>query len=428
MKHTVFCIYLASVFTNLFAIALAVPKQQQHSEVYCKIASDIPELTVIRLYFIARLKRISTIVSKIAQTRNVDRVLKVLESEDAGSLTIAHPMILKMFADIKKTNSLMPVVKMWENITHYQFIDDFALIHEYTKICILIVKNSIAQALSSYTKNMEHEAVNMCDLLLTLSFKDMLEAIDIVTNPYLLNHEIHAFAHTDKPKLVHNAKKEITPQNGMLTKLSLQPKEILQRFYVTQRLSKPVELLQHLHDTHGKIHLTIYRNIEEGIIVNSSTLLKHELVVDCVEQIKQNSSLQPLFYLWDAIQEYKLIDNESFIKEFISLIISIYSNILNDAANTTPEAALSIDEVAKLYDQITQLPVPQLLDVLDVYTEQYSNVLSYLDIDAKKVQSSLHFIKQHWKRIAPIFVACAAGVYYFALWRQGPKQQSQINV
>lgn len=141
------------------------------------------------------------------------------------------------------------------------------------------------------------------------------------------------------------------------------------------------------------------------------TQCRHELMKWCIKKIHDEERIDPLFDVWQAFTQHSrdtCLEDEVFVRDFAALIYVIYMNIITVAVRG------SFQEFMILYNQVLVLPLPDLLDLLDIFYERLgvifhaysSSTFSYTDL-----------IKEYWWAPLAVGAAVATGALQWYLRR-----------
>ncbi|HZW61896.1 MAG TPA: hypothetical protein VFF04_06760, partial [Candidatus Babeliales bacterium] len=121
----------------------------------------------------------------------------------------------------------------------------------------------------------------------------------------------------------------------------------------------------------------------------------HERLKQCIVEMHATDSTIPIFKLWKSIACYEYINDKLFMKEYIELIVLIFQNLLGKYSPIRYKAVLTTTDVLTLYQQITAMPVPELLDLLDEVVDQFAQASSEYELDNKQM-SWTEWLQQYW--------------------------------
>lgn len=130
---------------------------------------------------------------------------------------------------------------------------------------------------------------------------------------------------------------------------------------------------------------------------------KHPLILRCLSNMDvDSSSITCLFQTWNIFtKEGTISEPELFFREFSILIFSIYKIFFTtaDASDTSFSSVrrrISVVQVITLYDRITEIPIDDLLDVLDRCYEQFMDIMQEADISFDEKRSVIDWIQHFW--------------------------------
>lgn len=161
-------------------------------------------------------------------------------------------------------------------------------------------------------------------------------------------------------------------------------------------------------------HVDFFRGIAPKIktpvgAVQQGPQCRHELMRWCVKKIHEEQSIQALFDVWYTFK-YHMADNcsddEVFVHDFAALIYVLYMTTVMVAVRAT------FQDFMILYNQVLLLPLPDLLDLIDIFFERIGVIfnaynashLSYVDL-----------VREYWWAPIAIGAALATGIMQWYL-------------
>ena len=145
------------------------------------------------------------------------------------------------------------------------------------------------------------------------------------------------------------------------------------------------------------------KKIACSYLVINDICFRHNLVKWIAKKIIEENSLMPLVAAWDTFLRCENFQGERgdvydkvFIVDFSRMIFLIYQAQLRNATR------VSMHDIMQLYFQISQLPVAQLLDLLDECLSQFKIIMSPFTILPNEYLYDW-FIQYWW--IPPVILA-----------------------
>ena len=141
------------------------------------------------------------------------------------------------------------------------------------------------------------------------------------------------------------------------------------------------------------------------------------------------NSLTPLFGLFQEFGRFRLIQDEKFNKEFLLLVFGVYKNLL---IHNAQHKKLSIKKstlamIAYLYENLDKLPLEQILDTIDLLSEELPHLLEEYDI--KSDMDWKEWLKEHWW--VPPLVLTTIGIKVFLIFKyampSGPRPPQEAG-
>ncbi len=246
-------------------------------------------------------------------------------------LHFAHEKTFNCYQKILETQSIKPLLDLFEIIEQYRYINNSSFIQEFlqlifvTEVCIREQNSDLPIDPHSF----EHIA--------SLTATELLEAIDIELSKqdqnkreaYILLEENFDFSPNHFAHYVYR------------------------RFYFIQRLERIISLFKEVE-----------RNLKSDLFdFDESFAFKHTRIQESIRTMQREHSLKPLFAVWDDFVTYKSIEDQLFVEEFTKEIFVLSRNMLlctGVCARHLPQLRTTIG-----------LPAQKLLDIIDLYLEQF---------------------------------------------------------
>ncbi len=305
----------------------------------------ICEMIHERTYFILRLEKLITALQKAEQMG-----LPPLQTIPSSLFT--HERIKHIITHINAHQSFADFFKLWHELVEFRHIKDKELGRDFTRLNLAILKQ-----LSSHTYTRDLAAIYRQD--------------------------------------------EITELVFFLDKSSFT--EVLTvRNYYAERLKKSIEFLSTIRCKKDIAFETTTQNADCFCAFESHYIFKSPDILNCIQKINTTNSLESVITLGKDFTKYKLIQNDNFTKEFILFIFCIYKNLLHNNAiiNNTPLTKSTIEVIAHLYENLDSLPLEEILDALDMLSEELPKLLE--EYEFTSAMKWKDWLKKYWW--APPFI------------------------
>jgi hypothetical protein len=369
-------------------------------------ANQFTNFVYRRFYFINRLEKIMNSFSRINKTitktittktspgprdrhLNIDRIFNLDIAE-----SFSHPMIKNSLNTIKTKRSLRPLFTVWDSFKSYKLIEDQLLIEEFTKEIFVISRNLILSSLdaddtqeqgTNFTRDHDiHPMLSLCSCCL-------LDMIDIYLDQFLQIQTAHKHTgNIDDPQKNINSVHDLKPFIHM--------DDIVERFYHLQRLQRPMAHLYFLYK--GGYPYRLNRSIQiknSTIIIDNYTQFTHPDIVSCIKVMQQTQSWLPLIQLLCEVKRYKFIQDQGFMHELSCLLFVISHTIVaHETHKQNPQQKnITLEQVAELYEKIDSLPIENILDAIDLLSEQIPVLLEKYAFDPD-TKTWCAWFKKHW--------------------------------
>lgn len=143
-----------------------------------------------------------------------------------------------------------------------------------------------------------------------------------------------------------------------------------------------VNYLRSLYRNHRAPKTDVLSAVTRYDYANSYGYFKHSLVITCIADIQQQSSLEPFFALWETIRQNSQVD-EGLLEECALLNITFFNNILDELSYTRlhgEEPEITVDEIIDIYNRLAAMPLSQLINLLNCIVDCVVEVLQEISI------------------------------------------------
>ncbi len=327
---------------------------------YQDFTAESAKMVQKRFYTIRRLEDPIETFKKIYQhvTIHAKRGPMQLLDERVPEL-LQHPVVKTTAHEIITTKTIEPFHKLWTDFLSYKCIDDVLYSREIITLILLLYKNMFmimrSQSLDSSSvakKETPFFSNNYTELIELLSSGHHL-ALDFCA-------DIDCDAHDNISALTALYDDEQVNSSDFLIHNSM-------RFYHIQRLLYAMFILSKHKD-----RILVQDNLD--------CEFKHQRLKECIQEIKKTGTVIPLLKVWKNFVAYDFIDDQLFVQDFIRLMIIVYAHVLRTSAHKSlpippapaEMASFSSMEATELYNQISELPITELLAMLDEIADQFA--------------------------------------------------------
>lgn len=373
----------------------------------CFISSNVQDSKIIndiqqRYYIIRRLEKPVATLTSIQDKKEGSRLSLIYTKY---TQYFKHPRISALLHNLDKAQSIAPFYDIWSDVLSYKYIENQDFIKEVLTVILLLYKNLILSAqthspsaqkcIHAIDAVLENQAPEQDDLLSILSIANSVhkhyktltsckELTTILTTPHTIQpiHSGTALQTVEQDLTAVHTLLDGTAQHNIAQANTM-------RFYYIQRLLKSMFMLSR-KKTNQEL------NIDESILTSFTS----PWVKKYMKLIIEKKNLDPLFDAWSQLTTYDFINNDTYIREFIQSTYLIYYCSIH--ATTLRSDRDKKNDVLFVYETLSNLPVSELLDLLDDMVEQY---------DMLSAEYALHdtsltwnqWLKQYWWA-APIVV------------------------
>ena len=334
-----------------------IPPQREQNITVSKLCEMIHE----RAYFLKRIEKLIDLFRHLEEEKLVDTNFSNFSPE-----LFSHPRIKKLILSLENTTNLSAFFNLWDELHEYKYITDELLIKEFTRFTLLITKKMCPDC---YTKS-----ATPLDVSFTmLAGGSYTEAVTL-------------------------------------------------RNYYTKRLKRPLHLLSQIRCNTDSLFESVTRSREHecNCVFESHIRFKHGDINKCIIAMSRDQSLTPLLVLSKEFNKYRLIQDEKFNREFLLLIFGVYKNLITYNAQHKDFLInrSSLELIAHVYENIDSLPLEQILDAIDLLSEELPQLLEKYEI--KKDTNWREWIKDHWW--VPPLVCTSLGIKILLIFQQGKKK------
>jgi len=322
---------------------------------------------------------------------NIDRIFDV-DNTDA----FVHPIIKKSLNTIKTKRNLRPLFTVWDSFKSYKLIEDQLLIEEFTKEIFVISRNLLLSSLES--RNLDNFDITESRQQLSLCSCCLLDLIDVYIDKFLAIQPEYNAEDTQLPHKYLHTLHDLKPLIHM--------DDIVERFYHVKRLERIMSQIYLLHKKGCVYQLPCsiqVKNNNNIITIDNRIRLTHPDIVSCVKVMEQTRSWTPLLQLLCEVKRYKFIQDHIFIRELSYLLFALGHTTLitelqtqeNFSEQSKSRKSLSLDQLAQIYETIDGLPLENMLDAIDLLSDQIPLLLEKYAFD-EKTPTWLSWLRKHW--------------------------------
>jgi hypothetical protein len=196
MKKIIFCLLFLGV--RLYGFSLEAPDHVFSSAVVSKqLMTDI----VLRFYHIQRLHKGVRRLVRMSKKKLVPLTLhcevkqiknkKALILQNGESIVFTHPRIIWCLEHIEQYQSLTPFLEVWDDLGHYQLVDDTVVIREFIYLVFHLYKTVVHQEL--LLKNEIEEVAKLDAIFKKVPSLDEAELEEILNALDLIIDELPVF-------------------------------------------------------------------------------------------------------------------------------------------------------------------------------------------------------------------------------------------
>lgn len=167
---------------------------------------------------------------------------KTLVINNNSEVTFTHPRIISCIEHIENYHSLVPFVEIWDDLIHYQLVNDSLVLHEFTCLLFYLYKDVVHQEAflrSSSEEDQEalEEILQRAPSLETADLEEILDVLDVLIDE--LPAFIEKYELTSSMTWIEWLKKYwLLAPVGMAA--------LILRIYLKQSLDKKADKIEHV--------------------------------------------------------------------------------------------------------------------------------------------------------------------------------------
>jgi len=364
-----------------------------------------------RYYLIRRLESPVAILLKLFKIQHANGVELAVKKTDLP-IVFEDPLIQEAALQLFSTNTISSFNKVWGNFLSYKRLDDPNFVREtllfivlfYKKILLDITKmhkdvdiDPLIDSIDTYFKNFgDEKKERTIEASLAVighaefigqkkAIQYQLEVTALLTGHHTLNFDYNA------PDC--DLKEGLGSIMTILDEASTEESCIINnnmRFYHIQRMLHSMFILSHCRYR--------VRSLDDSL----ERIFTHPRVRSCFEGIQKNGNLESLRGLWKSFASYGHMGDKLLLEEFIKLIIVVYGHLeiidCHQRVIRFDQAARqsTLGEMISLYETMNQLPIVQLLNLLDDVVGQYDNFSQQYELNNTELTWQDWIIKYWW--------------------------------
>lgn len=374
-----------------------------------------------RYYMIRRLekpmKNFFAVHDKIAHELSFGSEAKRMKIPDLPVMT--HPAIKKRLREMVQTGDTKPLHKIWYDFLAYKFIEDSTFVRETITTMLLFYKDLLLGVLTKgehsdelieYVENLYtqpdraviDEIMGGIEVLSNVTLKTCSKCHLEINEVLVGHHSLLGFQpehedevrNSDLSAIVHLLDDEHDGQKLVVNNNM--------RFYHIQRLLKSIFILSRFKEMGIATKLSSLKKRNFNLLVEH---FSHEEIKKCIAKMTVRDDLRPLFTLWKHFSEYDFIHDQVLLNEFVQLVVLVYRQLANGVLDKDvvqqPESIKragldTVENVLEMYEKIADMPIPELLNLLDDVVDQFDTVMEKYEFNNSDLSWSAWWKKYWW--------------------------------
>lgn len=320
------------------------------------IVSPFCEHVHARTYFILRVKKGMQFLRYY--TKNNTIPLTHI-SVDMLNEKIHHVSVRSAMHDYIETQSIKPLLHVWDDIASYRSLDDYELTREFGCILVLLMAHIIERERFG-DPCMVDTIPAIYDTLWTFSPEDQFNYLCYYL-ACLTGNKDGCFYQEYMQDQWGDTKSGESVGGGYTESITC-------RLYYQKRLTRMYKVIEY----------SARNTVALGVTYTNVTLaFSHPRIRACMQAIEEQQSLGPLMELWDEFKEYHFINDDLFLKEFLIATVVVVNLMKNSLAPHVPSEKLGSlpDFLFRMYDKIYALPLEEILSTIDLLAEELPTMI-----------------------------------------------------
>jgi hypothetical protein len=320
-----------------------------------------------------------------------------------------HPLVRASAQAVQQHQTLEPCRKIWRDFLSYRHLEDQSFVRETITLVLMLYNNLLQHLKFGRDTLFVSKPKSITKTWTDWIFGNNEHTRGANVQDYDLIHALVAGDYTSS-SVCPDAECETVQDNfkaiaGLLDESEHHDMVLnnIMRFYHMQRLTKPMYLFSAL-------------SAKRGTAINLHTvsipaIFKHELIIQCIEQMKQSGTLQPFFKLWKRLATYDFIEDRVLLQEFVRLMIILYEQLIVSTRESVDNDAriasqATVGDMMQMYEKISTLPIADLLTLLDEMSDRYEYIVQEYEFSNKTLSWS-DWLKKYWWAPPVIIVSFA---------------------
>ncbi len=311
-----------------------------------------------------------------------------------------HPFIQTALNQVKQTKNLRPFFKIWHELSQFKFMDDGLIIKEFTQIILYVSKNILINQMS-YKKRgdtLVPQINNTCDSALE---NEQVEQIVHIINLCTDSFELIQSNSLESLNELWNSPQQKTTIELTAFEENLYTEQCTLIYFLIQRLKYTYYLAKKLHKT--KPHI-----FKKQKTFDTSTEYTNIRIKRCQTDMYYTQSLLPLLHLWKEFNEYRYINNPTFLQEFLCLTLNAEKHIVL-ATTAQKKLRIPIGHILALYNNIENLSIEELLNGIDAVAEVLPEIIEHYELNADMTWKD--WAKKYWW--LPVSIVAIGGKFVY---------------
>ncbi len=286
------------------------------------------ELIYQRFYFIKRLR----LAIEILQ----ESPIWDMHFDQLDPLIFQNGLIQGAVIEMKKTGLINPISNLWDAFESYQHLYDSVFVQEYISLICIIYMMQKSYYISYKSVSIEY----------------LLSYLDYCLDGY--NGYNSSFDYDRRERLI---------EGQMVTDY------VAKRYFIIKRLHKVVYFFNNC--CCDELFVRSFA-ISRQFINQDIEHFQHARIREILKLISDNYSFEPLLEGWRECLQYRYLSDDQFINELIRGFLLFYKIFLLEYSFKKVDRQIIslMNYVLALYESINTLPLDEMLDMLDIITEE----------------------------------------------------------
>lgn len=363
------------IFLCIFSVTTILPTAFNQVAISSLYQQEIPSCALIfqRFYYIARLDETFKVFTQLERHKKRFAQLYAYATNFETIPHLEHPQIQRLHSELVEAASLEPLLRIWQEVSSYKYLQDARYIEDFTKCIVSITRNAI------FPFVIESERKKITDDLFSSALEELLNVNDTFVD--ICEKLLH---HSNKLMLSLPANYHLT-QTIRKDDVDDYVKKVSFRLYFLKRFERVINVVSR------------FCLASENIFATTSLQhipFVHARIKNIATKIDQEKKIDAALKLWDELKQFRHAEDKLLLREFVILVTLIAHEQVSSCQGPTSLRAVSIQQLAQMYVQLQELPLEEILNATDLLIEQMPGIIEDYELNSDLTWKA--WFKKYW--------------------------------